>query len=169
MSGIAKIFGINLRTNAAAGGFGTAWPVGAVFISVVSANPATLLGVGTWQSIGAGKVLIGLDSGDANFDTVEETGGSKTSTPDVHVGTAIGDHAVHNHAYGTIAVADHTSVSSKQGSSSGTVVTTKTHTVSGSVANNSAAQAHSITQPSQHAAMSVVQPYLVVYMWKRTG
>lgn len=54
-----------------------AFPVGAVFVSVSSTNPATSLGYGTWSAFGAGRVLVGLDSGDTDFDTVEETGGSK--------------------------------------------------------------------------------------------
>ena len=54
-----------------------AFPVGSVFISVVSTNPATLLGYGTWTALASGRVLIGLDSGDTDFDTVLETGGAK--------------------------------------------------------------------------------------------
>lgn len=118
------------------------WPIGSVFISVVSTDPATLIGFGTWEQIGAGRVLVGIDTSafpDADFDTVEETGGAKTSTPDAHTGTA---------------VAAHTKVANVQGAAAGDVVTTETHTV---------------TQPAAHAAMSIVQPYLVVYMWKRTA
>lgn len=57
-----------------------AFPVGSVFISVVSTNPSTLLGYGTWQAFGAGRILIGLDSGDNDFNTDEETGGAKVHT-----------------------------------------------------------------------------------------
>lgn len=59
-----------------------AWPVGSVFTAVVSTSPATLLGYGTWSAIAAGRVLVGLNSGDTDFDTVEETGGAKTVTLD---------------------------------------------------------------------------------------
>lgn len=57
-----------------------AYPVGSIFLSVVATDPATLLGYGTWSAIGAGRMLVGLDSGDADFDTLQETGGAKTVT-----------------------------------------------------------------------------------------
>jgi len=56
------------------------WPVGSVFISVVATNPNTLLGGGTWVAFGAGRVLVGIDAGQTEFDTVEEVGGAKTHT-----------------------------------------------------------------------------------------
>lgn len=55
-------------------------PVGSVYVTVGSGNPATTLGYGTWAQIGAGRVLVGQDTGDADFDVIEETGGSKTVT-----------------------------------------------------------------------------------------
>ena len=57
------------------------YPVGSVYINAsVSTNPATLLGFGTWTAFGAGRVLVGLDSTDTDFDSAEETGGAKTHT-----------------------------------------------------------------------------------------
>lgn len=73
-----------------------AWPIGSIFIAVVSTSPATLLGFGTWAAFGAGKVLVGLDSSDTDFDVVRDTGGAKThthSTP-AHVHPAGTDVAV---------------------------------------------------------------------------
>lgn len=60
---------------------------------------------------------------------------------------AVAQHATnaHTHGYGTIAVQSHTSVSTKQGSSAGNVVTTNTHTVSGSTGNASAALSHTVS------------------------
>jgi hypothetical protein len=74
-----------------------ALPVGFVFISVVSTNPNTLLGYGTWATFGAGRVLVGLDSGDVDFDTAEKTGGAKTvqASAQTFGGTEL---ATHQHA-----------------------------------------------------------------------
>ena len=67
----------------------TLHPVGSIYISIVSTNPNTLFGFGTWTAFGAGKVLVGLDSSDAEFNTPEETGGEKgvasTTTGDTNL------------------------------------------------------------------------------------
>ena len=190
---------INSHTHA--GGGGPAFPIGSVFLAVVDTDPATLLGYGTWSAIAAGKVLIGLDSGDVDFDVAEETGGVKTHTHtghDAHVftqpsdhaalshaGSAVDDHAAHTHVAGTLA-AD-TATGSRKGGTSGaaTLTDSHAHTISGATGDPSATLTHSVTQPSDHAAMSHaggavdahsahdspshVPPYFVVYIWKRTA
>ena len=55
-----------------------AWPIGSIFISVVATNPSVLLGYGTWVAFGIGRVLVGINAADTDFDVVEETGGAKT-------------------------------------------------------------------------------------------
>ena len=62
------------------------YPVGSIYMNAtVATNPATLLGFGTWAAFGAGKVPVGLNASDSDFDTVEETGGSKDSIIPTHL------------------------------------------------------------------------------------
>ena len=55
------------------------YPIGSIYMSVNNINPGTLFG-GTWEAWGSGKVPVGVDSNDSDFDTVEETGGTKSVT-----------------------------------------------------------------------------------------
>jgi len=137
------------------------WPIGSVFLSVVSTNPATLLGIGTWVRIAEGQMLVGFKTDDPDFGIVEGTGGAKTATPDAHAGGAV----VRN--VSGITVSDHTKVVDKQGAAVGNVVTTETHTIV--EPNAGAGHDHGFTQPNAHAAMSILNPYFTVYMWKRTA
>ena len=53
------------------------YPVGAIYMSINPASPSLLLG-GTWATWGTGRVPVGVDTSQADFDTVEKTGGSTT-------------------------------------------------------------------------------------------
>lgn len=139
------------QTWAAPGGgdISAAWPVGSVFISVVSTNPATLLGFGTWSAFAAGRVLVGIDAGQSEFDTVEETGGAKTHT------LTTGEMPAHTH-----------------------VVTSQTATTGGATSyehgtldtSSAEAEATEVTgSTGGGGAHNNLQPYIVVYMWKRTA
>ena len=55
------------------------YPVGSIYMSVNNVNPGTLFG-GTWEEWGSGRMPIGVNTSDADFDTVEETGGAKSVT-----------------------------------------------------------------------------------------
>ena len=136
------------QLNAAAGGdVSAAWPIGSVFTSVVATNPATLLGFGTWSAIAAGRVLVGLDSGDTDFDTAEETGGAKSVQASAQTFTG---------TKGTTSTNNGSAV--KVGTSSANAApTSHTHTLTPTGTN------------TPGAATSVVQPYFVVYFWKRTA
>ncbi len=127
------------------------WPIGSVYISIISTNPGTLMGFGTWAAFGAGKVLVGLDSGDPDFDTSEETGGAKTVTP------SIDDHAAHVHSG---PAAHSTAATGTSGTGLRFAAGAASH---GNTGNPTAPLTHT-ENPS-----SVVQPYIVVYMWKRTA
>lgn len=126
---------------------GTIYPVGSIYISTLSTNPATLLGVGVWASFGAGSVLVGLNSGDADFNTSEKTGGSKTVSTPAHIHTLDVENKGGDVSDGV--QSDGTYMWNEGGDTyySNTV---KITTVSGGSGN-----------------VSVVQPYITVYMWKR--
>lgn len=61
------------------------YPVGSVYISTTSTNPAVLFGVGTWVRIGEGRVLIGQDSNITYLNTSLTTGGNFTQNISAHV------------------------------------------------------------------------------------
>lgn len=52
------------------------YPVGSIYMSVKSTSPASLFG-GTWSAWGTGRVPVGINKSDSNFNTVEKTGGEK--------------------------------------------------------------------------------------------
>ena len=53
------------------------YPIGSIYISTSSINPANYFG-GTWESFGAGRCLVGVDTSQSEFNSVQKTGGSKT-------------------------------------------------------------------------------------------
>lgn len=53
------------------------YPIGSIYMSVNSANPSILFG-GNWTQWGQGKVPVGIDTTQIEFNTSEKTGGSKT-------------------------------------------------------------------------------------------
>jgi hypothetical protein len=59
-------------------GAAESWPVGSLFLSTVSTDPALLLGYGTWVLYAAGRVLVGIDPAQTEFDVAGEIGGEKT-------------------------------------------------------------------------------------------
>ena len=79
---------------------GALYPVGSIYTNAaVSTNPATLLGFGTWSAFGAGRFMVGLDAGNAAFDTAQETGGSANAIVVSHTHTATVTDPGHVHAF----------------------------------------------------------------------
>lgn len=60
----------------------TIYPVGSIYITTSNDNPSVLFG-GRWEAYGQGKVLVGIQPGDTNFNAVGKTGGSKSQT--IHI------------------------------------------------------------------------------------
>ena len=55
------------------------YPIGSIYISIDSTDPSELFG-GTWETYAEGKTLVGVDSSDTNYNSVNKTGGSSTVT-----------------------------------------------------------------------------------------
>ena len=61
--------------------FDMMYPVGSIYMSasLSTANAVNSVLPGTWQAWGSGRVPVGVDTTDTDFDTPEETGGRKWS------------------------------------------------------------------------------------------
>jgi hypothetical protein len=139
------------------------YPVGSIYVNAaVSTNPATLLGFGTWEAFGAGRVMVGFNASDALFDTLEETGGSKDAVVVSHTHTATVTDPGHTHD----ALLLPNAVGGTGGSPvrpDGTVFTAgliSTETTGITVSNSSTGSS---------GTNANVQPYITVRMWKRTA
>ena len=146
------------------------YPVGALYFNATSStNPATSLGFGTWTAFGAGKTLIGLDSGDATFSTAGNTGGSKDAITVSHTHTATSTDSGHSHSLSisggsSITGLGGSGVSGWTGTNSGVTYVTTSGTNS-STANIST----TISTTGSSATNANLPPYVVVYIWKRTA
>lgn len=65
------------------------YPVGSIYMAVNNVNPSTFIG-GTWEAWGSGKVPVGVDTTDSDFETAEKTGGSKELQEHSHTFTPEG-------------------------------------------------------------------------------
>lgn len=169
------------------------YPVGSVYINATSSsNPSTLLGFGTWTAFGAGRVMVGLDGSDADFDTAEETGGAKTVTSTGSISGTVGGTSLteaqmpkHYHAMlgpngiDTVPNGENTGVGMTYsgGTDDDGVNRYNTYSVGGDAASGSTgtgtsngnSHTHSFSGTVTGNATSVVQPYITVRMWKRTA
>ena len=164
------------------------YPVGSVYINAtVATNPATLLGFGTWISVGDGKVLVNQDTIDTSFDTLGETGGSKDATIVAHTHTyssttgAGGSHT-HSitdsgHSHGGVTFITGQNAAAGGGNGGNACVSTSTTNTSvvgtGISINSTADHTHTISGTTASTGSSGtnanLMPYVTVKMWKRTA
>lgn len=167
------------------------YPVNSILLSIDPANPATYLGGGTWVRWGKGRVPVSLDEAQAEFDTVQETGGAKT------VALSVADMPSHAHGGGTgwqSADHSHTGYTSENGShqhgyiaqatspqtangnwnyytgrvgSATDPAGSHTHAIQTYGASNN--HYHGVNAEGSGTAHNNLQPYIVCYMWVRTA
>jgi hypothetical protein len=128
------------------------YPVGAIYISVNSTDPGTIWSGTTWVAFGAGRTLVGIDSGDASFNSVEETGGAKTHT------LTTAELPAHYHSYYDQWYQLHPYLlwSSAAPQNLGGPSTFQS-------------QGRNTGNAGSGSSHNILQPYIVTYMWKRTA
>ena len=112
------------------------FPVGSIYMSVTNTNPSNSFG-GTWVLWGQGRVPIGVDTSQSEFNSVEKTGGTKISTQ-INTGSS---------SYGF-------TTSSQSGYNDRTLV---------------GSSSYGSTHDEKSADISLLQPYITCYMWKRVS
>ena len=143
------------------------YPIGSIYISVTDSTIEAVQAKfgGTWVRFGEGRTLVGYDSTQTEFDTVEDTGGEKTHTlipkemPSRMIAqvrnttsAAITASAI-NATWSPISVAANEIRTSSiyDAGVNGIVVYGQSETTTGGVSHNN------------------LQPYITVYMYKRTA
>lgn len=145
------------------------YPVGSIYMSTVSTNPATLFGFGTWEAMPAGRVL--LAQGKSSWGTTYNAG--STGGEATHQLT-VGELPAHNHTASTNTTGNHThqfqlygpngntnlnfpsDYDTNYARNKGTTLSAGNHSHTININNTGSSQAH-----------NNIQPYLTVYMWKR--
>lgn len=155
--------------------FDQIYPIGAIYMSTVSTNPATLFKIGNWEALPAGRVLLaqGTSTWGVNYSAGSTGGEDKhtltvsESAPHNHTGNATTSGSTHTHAL--------TMRASHGKSGNGGVPRFGDGDIWSDykTQNLSAAGEHShaitINNSGGGQAHNNMQPYLSVYMWKRTS
>lgn len=168
-------------------------PIGAIYISTDPSNPSEYFG-GTWIAWGAGKVPVGVDASQAEFNTVERTGGEKSAnlshshTVNAHSHTVNAhSHIVNSHKhlapsgydegryyaaqpYGSNVIGQNPGYYFNGGNGGRTGMVRLNYTSESSPGTSNSAPGTSNASPgtdSRLSAQSLLQPYITCYMWKR--
>jgi hypothetical protein len=139
------------------------YPVGSIYTNATNnTNPGTLLGFGTWTAFGAGRVMVGFNASDPLFDSAEETGGSKDAVVVSHTHTATSTVSDPGHLHGN----GRTRTASDDGGwgAGGTTVGGGTNSATTGITVST-----SVASTGSSGTNANLQPYITVYMWKRTA
>lgn len=138
------------------------YPVGSIYTNATSStNPGTLLGFGTWTAFGAGRVMVGFDSSNALFDAAEETGGSANAITVSHTHSATSTDSGHQHKWGS------TNQILSGGGNGSQYYSTDSTDVQTQI--GFASITTTIESAGSSGTNANYQPFITVYMWKRTA
>lgn len=136
--------------------FDMMYPVGSIYMSasLSTAEAVNAALPGTWQAWGSGRVPIGVDASQTEFNSVEKTGGSKTHTHGLTDGYAKlilkGNGQVRYQERSVASWTDNYYVPS-----------------AGSGGSGSDSQGYATNLDGSTNAGSSLQPYITCYMYKR--
>ncbi len=148
------------------------YPIGSLYFnSTDNTNPATLLGFGTWVAFGAGRVPVGYDGSDSDFNAAEKTGGSKT------VSLTVGQLPAHNHTGNTNNNGSHShSTTSQVAIKTSSTVGLRTQYNDafswgnvGTTTNGDHNHSFTTNNTGSGEGHPNLQPFVTVYIWKRTA
>lgn len=126
------------------------YPIGSIYMSVSSTNPELLIG-GEWVSWGAGRVPVGVDTTDSDFNSVEKTGGEKKHTMTIA--------EMPSHSHDSLNYTDgYANPTLGQGSFR--------QLLSGALAGTSY---QAVKNSGSSQPFNIQQQYITCYMWKRTA
>lgn len=125
----------------------TLHPVGSIYITTNHDNPGDLFGYGTWERYGSGRTLVSYDAFDSQFDTIGETGGAKTHT------LTVNEMPAHRHSI---------DFSAQVGGSGDRIPV-------GGVGGYVGTDQDAVRVAGGGQAHNNLQPYIVVYMWRRSA
>ena len=128
------------------------YPVGSIYMSVNNTNPSTLFG-GTWEAWGSGRVPVGVDTEDVNFNSVEKTGGESTVT------LTESQMPRHFHTMDSAVSIKDSIVSNDTGLYHG----------SGAITFTTIGKVVKTDDAGEGIGHNNLQPYITCYMWKRTA
>ena len=139
------------------------YPVGSIYISINNTNPSTIFG-GTWESFGEGRTLIGVG-----------TGTDSNSIQKVFVSNETGGE--YNHTLTVNEMPSHNHVQTSQVSNGGITPVVNRNVSGGSNGDDSKAQSTWLTGKAPITTFNTggsqshnnIQPYITVFMWKRTA
>lgn len=159
-------------------------PIGHIRMEISDTNPSTYLGFGTWVLWGTGRVPVGVDTSQTEFNKVEKTVGTKTHThtnpsTDSYSGTTeshtLTTSEIPSHEH-TLIMASGSSSSSSSGYYGIVGGWYSSKVENGDQINNTGkGNGHTHKIPSHShtisdtGSSSNIQPSITCYMWKRTA
>ena len=146
------------------------YPVGSIYMSTSSTNPGNIFG-GTWSAYSQGRVLVGYDSTQAEFNTVNKTGGNKLTT---HTHTTanhtltVDEMPGHSHAVGDAGTTNSVIMNSVDSIGEVSWEHGSNRLAAGSIQYTGGNRPHNHGNTGS-APINNLQPYITVYMWRRTA